>query len=100
MLRLLIWRWLPTPDRSKPVLRAAASGQRNTTSFSGSRRNWETERFMQERKHFRSGTGGELPQVHSVRRGKIRRWNRETLAEKSARAKAIAARLAMLYPEL
>src|SRR4029077_14131761 len=100
MLRLLIWRWLPMPDRSKPALRAAASGQRNTTSFSGSRRNWETERSMRERRHFQSGRGGELPQVHSVRRAKIKRWKRQTLAEKSARAKAIAARLAKLYPEL
>jgi endonuclease III len=55
---------------------------------------------MQERRHFRSGTGGELPQVHSVRQAKIRRWNREALAEKSARARVIAARLAKLYPQL
>ena len=41
-----------------------------------------------------------MPQVHSVRRAKIRRWNREALAEKSARARAIAARLAQAYPEL
>ena len=54
---------------------------------------------MQERKHFRSGTGSELPEVHSVQR-KIRRWKQEAVEAKSARAKAIAARLAKLYPEL
>src|SRR5215467_9004008 len=100
MLRLPIWRWPPMLDRSKPALRAAASAQRNTTNFSGSKRSWETEQSMRERRHFRPRTGGELPQVHSVRRTKIERWKREAVAEKSARAKAIAARLAKSYPQL
>jgi endonuclease-3 len=55
---------------------------------------------MREKRHFRPGTGGELPQVHSVRRAKIQRWKREAFGEKSARANAIAARLAKLYPQL
>ena len=55
---------------------------------------------MRERRPFRPRTGDELPQVHPVRRTKIERWKREALAEKSARAKAIAARLAKFYPQL
>lgn len=41
-----------------------------------------------------------MTQARSGKETRSRRWNRETLAQKSARATAIASRLARTYPEL
>ena len=55
---------------------------------------------MRGRKPFVFASGVRLTQPGSGKETSSRRWKRETFAQKSARARAIAARLARSYPEL
>jgi endonuclease-3 len=57
-------------------------------------------RFLRERMHFMSGAGTNQRRLESAQALDVRRRKRETLQEKSARANAVAGRLAQLYPEV
>src|SRR5215475_1451023 len=50
------------PDRSRPVLPAAANGPRSIISSSGSKKNWATRRLTPGRRPFVFASGGRLAQ--------------------------------------
>src|SRR5690349_21434133 len=80
--------------RSRPAHPAAASARPSTISFCASRKSWVNAQFTPERAPFVPNLSTEPTQTKSRAR------RRESVAEKSARAEELAARLARAYPDV
>src|SRR5215475_7268136 len=70
------------PDRSRPVLPAAANGPRSIISSSGSKKNWATRRRTPGRRPFGFASGGRLAQSRPGNETK-----KTAVEERNARAK-------------